>query len=74
MGFYNNWALRILKGQWTDHQAFYGLPGYAFFLAAIYSVIGYTPFIVGLLQTRRKQAPVWSYSKSAGSVCDGVPG
>jgi len=51
MGFYNNWALRILKGQWTDHQAFYGLPGYAFFLAAIYSVIGYTPFIVGLLQT-----------------------
>ncbi|MGB8356185.1 MAG: tetratricopeptide repeat protein [Chthoniobacteraceae bacterium] len=48
--FYNDWALRILKGQWTDHQAFYGLPGYPFFLAGIYSVTGFSPFLVGLLQ------------------------
>ena len=26
MQFYNDWALRILRGQWTDHFAFYGLP------------------------------------------------
>jgi len=48
--FYNDWALRILKGQLTDHQAFYGLPGYPFFLAGIYSITGFSPFIVGLLQ------------------------
>src|SRR3954466_14223455 len=38
MRFYHEWALRILAGQWTDHHAFYGLPGYAFFLAGIYKV------------------------------------
>ncbi len=51
MKFYNDWALRILHGQWTDHLAFYGLPGYAFFLAAIYKVAGYHPLVVGILQT-----------------------
>jgi len=40
MKFYNDWALRIAGGQWTDHQAFYGLPGYAYLLAAIYLVVG----------------------------------
>ena len=40
MKFYNGWALKILHGQWTDHQAFYGLPGYPFFLAAIYTLVG----------------------------------
>ena len=50
MKFYNGWALRILHGQWTDHMAFYGLPGYAYFLAGIYSIMGYVPFVVGLLQ------------------------
>ena len=51
MYFYHSWAIRILGGQWTDHQAFYGLPGYAFFLALVYSVVGIQPFVVGLLQT-----------------------
>src|SRR5580704_6147938 len=41
MKFYNDWALRILHGQWTDHQAFYGLPGYPFFLAIIYGIVGW---------------------------------
>src|SRR5581483_2077117 len=50
MKFYNGWALRILHGQLTDHQAFYGLPGYAYLLALIYKCIGYDPFAVGLLQ------------------------
>jgi len=51
MKFYNDWALRILHGQWTDHLAFYGLPGYPFFLAGIYAIAGYSPFVAGLLQS-----------------------
>jgi tetratricopeptide (TPR) repeat protein len=50
MKFYNDWALRILGGQWTDGHAFYGLPGYAFFVAAVYFVTGFNPFAVAFLQ------------------------
>jgi tetratricopeptide (TPR) repeat protein len=51
MKFYSDWALRIAHGQWTDHRAFYGLPGYAYCLAAIFLVAGgFDPFAVGLLQ------------------------
>ena len=51
MKFYSDWALRITHGQFTDHKAFYGLPGYAFCLAAIYKVSGgLDPFAAGLLQ------------------------
>lgn len=50
MKFYHDWALRILGGQWTDGQAFYGLPGYAFCLAAFYALTGGDPWLVGLFQ------------------------
>ena len=50
MYFYNDWALRILHGQWTDHLAFYGLPLYAYLLAGIYKICGYTPFVPGVIQ------------------------
>ncbi len=50
MQFYNDWALRILGGNWTDHAAFYGLPLYAYLLAAIYWVCGHNPFVPGFLQ------------------------
>ena len=50
MFFYNDWALRILRGNWTDHTAFYGLPLYAYLLAGIYKICGYSPFVPGLLQ------------------------
>ncbi|MGB8168184.1 MAG: hypothetical protein WCF18_11875, partial [Chthoniobacteraceae bacterium] len=55
MKFYNDWAIRISRGEWTDHQAFYGLPGYAYCLAAIYMVLGkwgifLTVALVGILQ------------------------
>ena len=50
MQFYSNWALRIAHGQWTDHRAFYGLPGYAYCLALIFMAVGFQPFVVGLLQ------------------------
>jgi 4-amino-4-deoxy-L-arabinose transferase-like glycosyltransferase len=44
--FYHAWALRILDGQWTDHRAFYGLPGYAWLLAGFYALFGVEPFAV----------------------------
>ena len=55
MKFYNDWALRILGGQFTDGKAFYGLPGYAYALAGIYKLTGgyhhsYSPFLVGQIQ------------------------
>ena len=50
MQFYDDWALRILRGNWTDHTAFYGLPLYAYVLAAIYWVCGHNPFVPGFLQ------------------------
>jgi tetratricopeptide (TPR) repeat protein len=50
MHFYNDWAQRILHGQLTDHLAFYGLPGYAWLLAFLYKLFGYTPFVPAFLQ------------------------
>lgn len=50
MHFYNEWALRILRGEFTDHRAFYGLPLYPYLLAAIYKLFGFSPFIPGLIQ------------------------
>ena len=49
MHFYHAWALRLLQGEWT-HGAFYGLPGYAWWLAGIYKVVGVHPFAATLLQ------------------------
>ena len=51
MKFYSDWACRIAAGHWTDHKAFYGLPGYPFFLGGIFALIGFDPFAVGFLQT-----------------------
>ena len=50
MKFYSDWACRIAAGTWTDHQAFYGMPGYAYWLALIYTVFGFQPYIAALLQ------------------------
>lgn len=50
MWFYDNWARQIAAGAWTDHHAFYGMPLYAYMLAAIYLVVGHLPFAVVLLQ------------------------
>src|SRR5437773_6006347 len=50
MHFYDDWARRIVSGQFTDHLAFYGLPGYAYLLAALYKLAGYGPFVPALLQ------------------------
>ncbi|MGI8435824.1 MAG: tetratricopeptide repeat protein [Chthoniobacterales bacterium] len=50
MRFYDEWAQRILHGQFTDHLAFYGLPLYAYLLAGFYTVFGHSPFFPGLAQ------------------------
>ncbi len=50
MHFYNDWAKEILHGQFTQHLAFYGLPGYAYLLAFLYRLFGENPFVPGLLQ------------------------
>lgn len=50
MHFYNDWAQRILRGELTDGMAFYGLPLYGYLLAFIYRIVGYNPFVPGLLQ------------------------
>lgn len=50
MHFYDAWARRILQGELTDHQAFYGLPGYPYLLALLYKIFGYSPFAPGFLQ------------------------
>ncbi len=50
MKFYSDWARRIAAGTWTDHQAFYGLPGYAYWLAVIYGLFGFQPYVAVLFQ------------------------
>ena len=50
MRFYHAWGVRIAEGQWTDHRAFYGLPGYAYILGALYKIIGIYPLIICFAQ------------------------
>lgn len=50
MHFYDDWARQIVQGRFTDHLAFYGLPLYAYLLAFLYKVFGYSPFVPGFLQ------------------------
>ena len=50
MHFYDDWAQKVVGGQFTDHHAFYGLPGYAYLLAGLYKLCGYGPYVPELLQ------------------------
>jgi Tetratricopeptide repeat len=50
MHFYDDWARQILHGRFTDRFAFYGLPLYAYLLAFLYKLFGYSPFVPGFLQ------------------------
>ncbi|MDQ6911795.1 MAG: tetratricopeptide repeat protein [Verrucomicrobiota bacterium] len=72
MHFYNDWALRILHGQWTDHRAFYGLPLYPYFLAVLYKLFGYSPFVPGFLQALADSGTAVLLYKIAGRVFGGV--
>jgi Tfp pilus assembly protein PilF len=50
MHFYDEWAQQISHGRLTDHLAFYGLPLYAYLLAFLYKLFGYSPFVPGFFQ------------------------
>ena len=50
MKFYYDWALRIAGGQWTDFHGFYGEPLYAYLLAGIFALGGYSLVWIGLVQ------------------------
>ena len=55
MKFYSDWGLRVAHGVFTDHQAFYGLPGYPFFLGLLFKILNFDHFWVsifaGLIQS-----------------------
>ena len=80
MKFYADWAQRIAAGQWTDHRAFYGLPGYPFLLGGIFALIGFDPFAVGLLQAVSEaaiaallfQIAVWAFPGPRARVIGGL--
>lgn len=80
MKFYNGWALKILHGEWSDHKAFYGLPGYPFFLAGIYAVVTrfatlkLAALVVGALQCMAEAATSMLIYKIAGQIFSPSPG
>ena len=48
--FYHNWAVTVSKGELSDGQAFYGLPGYAYLVGFLYWLGGHNPYIPAFLQ------------------------
>jgi len=80
MKFYAEWAKHIAAGQWTDHRAFYGLPGYPFLLGGIFALIGFDPFSVGFLQILSEaaiaallfQIAAWAFPGSRARVIGGL--
>jgi hypothetical protein len=75
--YYSDWALRIVSGKWTDGQAFYGLPGYPFLLAALYGLMGFNPYAVAVVQAFVESATsvvichlgIVSFSTARGKDC-----
>ena len=55
MKFYSDWGLQVAHGILTDHQAFYGLPGYPFILGLLFKILNFDKFWVsifaGLIQS-----------------------
>ncbi len=47
---FDEWAQRIVAGDWLGTEVFYQAPLYPYFLAAIYSVAGHYPLIVRFVQ------------------------
>jgi Flp pilus assembly protein TadD len=54
MKFYSDWGLQVAHGIFTDHQAFYGLPGYPFILGVLFKILSFDKFwvsiVAGLIQ------------------------
>ena len=49
MKFYSDWGLRVAHGVFTDHQAFYGLPGYPFILGFLFKILNFDKFWVSIV-------------------------
>ena len=49
MRFYSDWGLRIAHGVFTDHRAFYGLPGYPFLLGFLFKILNFDRFGVAVV-------------------------
>jgi tetratricopeptide (TPR) repeat protein len=49
MKFYSDWGLRVAHGNFTDHQAFYGLPGYPFLLGLLFRLLNFDNFWVSVI-------------------------
>ena len=49
--YYQDWALRILAGDWKGEGGFYGLPLYPFFLALCYKFSNHSLLAVKLTQS-----------------------
>ena len=47
---YDEWAQRIVGGDWIGRDVFYQAPLYPYFLALIYSFSGHSPILVRLVQ------------------------
>ncbi len=69
--FYDEWAKQIAAGHWTDHHAFYGLPLYAYWLAGLYRLFGYSPFVPGLIQAAADAGTATLLLKVSERVFDG---
>jgi len=48
MKFYSDWGLRVAHGILTDHQSFYGLPGYPFLLGLLFKILNFDRFWVSV--------------------------
>ena len=49
MQFYASWGMRVAHGIFSDHKAFYGLPGYPFILGFLYRILNFDRFSVSLV-------------------------
>jgi tetratricopeptide (TPR) repeat protein len=48
MKFYSDWGLQVAHGIFTDHQSFYGLPGYPFLLGLLFKILNFDKFWVSI--------------------------
>jgi tetratricopeptide (TPR) repeat protein len=78
MKFYSDWGLRVAHGVFSDHQAFYGLPGYPFFLGALFKILSFDKFSVSFVASLIQSAAdaltsvlIWKIAQQAFSTPDG---
>jgi len=66
--YYQDWALRILAGDWKGEGVFYGLPLYPFFLALCYKFSNHSLLAVKLTQSLLGVLTVFLVYKIGGKI------